>query len=83
MTAPAEQQAPAPPMPAPRRWKMWILTVCAIYPVITTLGYIVEAIAVGLPVWAHFLILAPIAVALLVFWIMPMLTKRFFPWLTR
>lgn len=83
MTAPTDQAAPARPMSPPRRWKMWLLTCFAIYPVITALGYLVQAVAGGLPVYAHFLILVPIAVALLIFLVMPALTRRFARWLTR
>jgi antibiotic biosynthesis monooxygenase (ABM) superfamily enzyme len=73
----------ARPVTAPKRWKLWILTCLAIYPVITVLGYIVQALAGGLPVYAHFLILVPAAVGLLVFLVMPTLTRRFARWLTR
>jgi antibiotic biosynthesis monooxygenase (ABM) superfamily enzyme len=71
------------PMTPPRRWKMWMLTCLVIYPVITALGYTMEHLAGGLPVWAHFLIMVPIAVALLVFLVMPALTARFSTWITR
>jgi antibiotic biosynthesis monooxygenase (ABM) superfamily enzyme len=80
-TPPVEQAAPRPP--TPKRWKVWLLTCFAIYPVITGLGYLVEKFTAGLPVWAHFLILVPIAVGLLVFLVMPTLTRRYAPWLTR
>ncbi|SDH35543.1 hypothetical protein [Nonomuraea jiangxiensis] len=83
MTAPADQAAPTRPVSPPRRWKMWLLTCLAIYPIITTLGYILQAVAGDLPVYAHFLILVPIAVALLIFSVMPTLTKRFGRWLSR
>ena len=71
------------PAAAPKRWKLWVLTCLAIYPVITALGYLVQALAGDMPLYAHFLILAPVAVALLVFWVMPALTRRFARWLTR
>jgi antibiotic biosynthesis monooxygenase (ABM) superfamily enzyme len=83
VTAPVDQAPPARPVTAPRRWKMWLLTCLAIYPVITGLGYLLQAVAGGLPVYAHFLILVPIAVALLVFVVMPALTRRFHRWITR
>jgi antibiotic biosynthesis monooxygenase (ABM) superfamily enzyme len=83
MTALVEQAAPVRPMKPPKRWKMWILTCVAIYPIITALGYVLAAVAETLPVWAHFLIMVPIAVALLIFFVMPALTKLFRPWLTR
>lgn len=73
----------ARPTAAPKRWKLWILTCLAIYPVITALGYLVSAFAEGLPLYTRFLILVPVAVALLVFVVMPALTRRFARWLTR
>ncbi|MEV5748452.1 hypothetical protein AB0L00_11600 [Actinoallomurus sp. NPDC052308] len=83
MTTPADPAAPVRPMTPPRRWKMWTLTCFAIYPIITALGYALAGLAAGLPVWAHFLIMVPIAVALLIFLVMPALTRLFRPWLTR
>ncbi|MCO5993839.1 hypothetical protein [Actinoallomurus rhizosphaericola] len=83
MTTSADQAAPVRAMAPPRRWKMWMLTCLAIYPIITALGYALAATAAGLPVWAHFLILVPIAVALLIFLVMPALTRLFRPWLIR
>ena len=83
MTAPAGQATPDRLAPYPKRWKMWVLTCLAIYPVITALGYVVQAVLGGLPVYQHFLILVPIAVGLLIFVVMPALTKRFGRWLTR
>ena len=83
MTAPVNQASPTRPTAPPKRWKLWLLTCCAIYPVITILGYIVQAVAGDLPVYAHFLILVPIAVGLLVFIVMPTLTRRFHRWMTR
>lgn len=78
---PAEQSTPRPAVP--KRWKLWLLTCFAIYPVITGLGYLVQEAAGGLDVWAHFLILVPVAVGLLVFLVMPTLTRRYARWLTR
>ena len=69
--------------PAPRRWKLWLLTCVVIYPVITGLGYVVAALGGALPLWAHFVIMVPIVVALLVFFAMPLLTRTFAAWLLR
>jgi len=62
---------------------MWVLTCVAIYPVITALGYLVQAALGDLPVYEHFLILVPVAVALLIFFVMPALTRWFGGWLAR
>lgn len=62
---------------------MWLLTCAAIYPVITGLGYSLAAVGASLPLWARFVIMVPIAVALLVFVVLPVLTKAFFGWITR
>ncbi|MHA7985232.1 hypothetical protein ACX9R5_05425 [Rathayibacter sp. CAU 1779] len=80
----AQDASPRPPASRPpRRWKLWLLTCAAIYPVITGLGYLLAATAGALPIWAHFVVMVPIAVALLVFIVMPLLTKAFFGWLAR
>jgi antibiotic biosynthesis monooxygenase (ABM) superfamily enzyme len=84
MTTMTTRPETARPMAAaPKRWKLWALTVLAIYPVITGLGYLLEATVPQLPLYAHFLILAPLAVALLMYVVMPTLTRRFGRWLTR
>lgn len=83
MTAPAARAARTRPASPPKRWKMWVLTCVAIYPIITALGYLLQARTPGLPVYAHFLIMVPIAVALLLFLVMPALTRLFRPWLSR
>lgn len=73
----------APPAPQVKRWKMWILTCVAIYPVITALGYLLQAVSPRLPMFARFLIMVPVAVALMIFLVMPALTKQFRTWLIR
>ncbi|WP_157530297.1 hypothetical protein [Microtetraspora niveoalba] len=72
-----------PPVAQPTRWKMWVLTCVAIYPIITAFGYLLQAVTPGLPVFAHFLIMVPAAVALLIFLVMPALTRLFRGWLIR
>ena len=67
----------------PKRWKLWILTCVAIYPVITALGYAISTLGESLPLYARFAFLVPVAVALLVFVVMPALTRRFARWLAR
>lgn len=62
---------------------MWVLTCVAIYPIITAFGYLLQAATPGLPVFAHFLIMVPTAVALLIFLVMPALTTFFRKWLIR
>jgi antibiotic biosynthesis monooxygenase (ABM) superfamily enzyme len=73
----------APPMAQLKRWKMWILTCLAIYPIITLFGYFLQAVTPRLPMFARFLIMVPVAVALLIFLVMPALTKLFRAWLIR
>ncbi|WP_066942255.1 hypothetical protein [Microtetraspora fusca] len=62
---------------------MWVLTCVAIYPIITALGYLLQATTPDLPVFAHFLIMVPAAVALLISLVMPTLTRLFRGWLVR
>ncbi|MBC6461415.1 hypothetical protein [Actinomadura sp. HBU206391] len=66
-----------------KRWKMWVLTCLAIYPIITAFGYLLQAAIPRLPMFVRFLIMVPVAVALLIFLVMPALTKLFGSWLIR
>lgn len=67
----------------PAKWKMWLLTVVGIYPLLTILvtatGPLLEPLAPPL----RLAIIVPIAVAAMVWVVMPFLTRRFAKWLTR
>lgn len=68
---------------APRRWKVWLLTVCGIYPVLTVLATILAPLIGGAPLSVRLAVIAPMTVAAMVWGVTPLLTRRFHGWLTR
>ncbi|GAA1965217.1 hypothetical protein [Catenulispora subtropica] len=60
-----------------------MLTVCGIYPVITVLALATGPLLRSLPVPLRLAILIPVAVAAMVWLVMPRLTRRFGAWLVR
>jgi antibiotic biosynthesis monooxygenase (ABM) superfamily enzyme len=67
----------------PTRWKLWLLTVCGIYPIITVLATATAPLLGALAVPLRLAVLIPIAVAAMVWIVMPALTSRFQTWLFR
>ncbi|MGF6889136.1 antibiotic biosynthesis monooxygenase (ABM) superfamily enzyme [Nocardia sp. GAS34] len=65
----------------PARWKLWLLTVCGIYPIITALATLTGPLLSELPVPVRLAVLIPIAVAAMVWIVMPALTSHFHGWL--
>ncbi|MET8874806.1 hypothetical protein [Nocardia sp. NPDC004604] len=78
-----ETLSPATQSAAPVKWKLWLLTVVGIYPLLTVLvtatGPLLEPLAPPL----RLAIIVPIAVAAMVWVVMPFLTRRCARWLTR
>jgi antibiotic biosynthesis monooxygenase (ABM) superfamily enzyme len=74
---------PSRPPGGPKRWKLWLLTVCGIYPVITILATLTGPVLGGLVVPLRLAVLIPVAVAAMVWIVMPALTRRFGAWLVR
>ncbi|MGF6881950.1 antibiotic biosynthesis monooxygenase (ABM) superfamily enzyme [Nocardia sp. GAS34] len=70
---------PAKPTP----WKLWLLTVCGIYPIITALVTATAPLLKDFAVPLRLAVLIPIAVAAMVWIVMPALTRRFHTWLFR
>ncbi|MFD4294687.1 hypothetical protein ACFWQG_15870 [Rhodococcus sp. NPDC058532] len=68
---------------APRRWKVWLLTVCGIYPVLTVLVTLLTPMLDGVPQPARLALIVPVAVASMVWVITPALTRRLHGWLSR
>lgn len=68
---------------SPRRWKVWLLTVCGIYPVITALVTVLDPIMADLAQPARLAVIVPVAVASTVWVITPIATRRLHGWLSR
>ncbi len=74
---------PMPTAPRPVRWKLWLLMVCGIYPIITLLVSMAEPLLRHLPMPLRFAVVVPIMVAVMVWLVLPQLQRRFGTWLTR
>ncbi|MFF3718658.1 hypothetical protein [Streptomyces prasinus] len=73
-----------PAVQAPvRRWKLWLLTVCAIYPTIVLLGLATNPVLEDLDLPVRLAVLVPVAAAAMVWQINPRLQRHFGAWLTR
>ncbi|GHE55680.1 hypothetical protein QWL27_27120 [Streptomyces thermocarboxydus] len=73
-----------PTVPAAvRRGKLWLLTVCGIYPTIVLLGLATDPVLGDLYLPVRLAVLVPAAAAAMVWQINPRLQRRFGAWLTR
>ncbi|WP_329523619.1 hypothetical protein OG983_05960 [Streptomyces jietaisiensis] len=68
---------------AVRRWKLWLLTVCGIYPTIVLLGLVTNPVLEDLYLPVRLAVLVPAAAAAMVWQINPRLQRYFGAWLTR
>lgn len=68
---------------APRRWKLWLLVVLAVYPLITLIATVAEPLLERLPLYGRFALLVPIMVALMLWLVVPAIHRAFGSWLTR
>jgi antibiotic biosynthesis monooxygenase (ABM) superfamily enzyme len=71
--------APAQPV----RWKLWLLMVGGIYPIITLLVAATEPLLRRLPLPAEFALVVPAMVAVMVWFVLPLLHRVFGGWLRR
>lgn len=62
---------------APVRHRQFLVTLLGVYPIITLLLYVVLPMTAGWPIWQTTLIVAPLMVAIMVFWLIPTI-QRFF-----
>lgn len=65
----------------PPRWKMWLLSACGIYPIITFTTVAAGPLLMPLSPPARFAIVTPVLSALMTWAIMPLLTRLFAPFL--
>jgi antibiotic biosynthesis monooxygenase (ABM) superfamily enzyme len=78
-----EHNHPATQSASPVKWKLWLLTVVGIYPLLTVLVTATAPLLDSLAPPLRLAIIVPIAVAAMVWVVMPFLTRRFARWLTR
>ncbi|MFI9503139.1 hypothetical protein [Nocardia sp. NPDC052566] len=73
----------AKPVARPAKWKLWLLTVVGLYPLLTVLVTVTNPLLENLIAPLRLLIIIPIAVAAMTWVIMPFLFKRCGAWLAR
>jgi antibiotic biosynthesis monooxygenase (ABM) superfamily enzyme len=65
----------------PPRWKMWLLSACGIYPIITLTTEAAGPLLMPLPPPARFAIVTPVLSALMTWAVMPLLSRLLAPFL--
>lgn len=70
-----------PASPAPPRWKMVLVTCAAIYPLINFLRWVAGFWLGKTSPWVTSLIMLPISISVMTYWLMPWLTRRLAFWL--
>jgi len=69
--------------PTPVRWKLWLLLVTSLYPVITITVTVAEPVLTRLPVYGRFALIVPVMVALMVWVVVPLIQRYLGAWLVR
>ena len=65
------------PRPARRAVTAALLTLIGVYPLITAIIYVVSPFTAGLEIWQRNLVVAPVMVAAMVYFMIPAILKRF------
>ena len=68
---------------APIRWKLWVLIVATLYPVITIAVTAAAPALDRLPLYGRFAVIVPTMVALMLWVVVPALHRVFGEWLSR
>jgi len=61
----------------PARWKIWLLSTCGIYPIITTITVIAGSRLAQLPPLGRFAVVAPLLSAIMTWLVMPGMSRLF------
>jgi antibiotic biosynthesis monooxygenase (ABM) superfamily enzyme len=79
--------APTGPGPAPKRWKQWVLSTAAVFPLTVVIPWVVHSIADFMALRTHDLVLkgaiATLISGVMVYWLMPALVRLAGRWLAR
>ncbi|NEW39592.1 hypothetical protein GV794_28585 [Nocardia cyriacigeorgica] len=70
-------------MTGPVRWKMWVLTLAGLYPLLCVLLTVTGPLLDSLATPVRLALILPIAVAAMTWIVMPFLTRRCDGWLAR
>ncbi|GAA5080188.1 hypothetical protein [Nocardia iowensis] len=79
----ASTEQGAPNVAHPAKWKFWLLTLVGLYPLLTGLVTVTGPLLEPLPTPLRLACILPVAVAAMVWGIMPVLTRCFAGWLMR
>lgn len=74
--------APRSRAPVPSRHRMALLTMVGVYPLITAIIYAVAPFTTGWEIWQRNLVVAPLMVAVMVYFMIPRIQTRFRRFLT-
>jgi len=85
MTATTELPEPAATRQVrpPRRWKLWMLLSCGIYPIITIVETIGDPVLRHLTRYEQFALVVPVMVAVMVWVVIPAIHRYFGSWMAR
>ncbi|MEI6209872.1 MAG: antibiotic biosynthesis monooxygenase [Desulfuromonadales bacterium] len=72
--------SPREPVPPPR-WKMAVVTMLAIYPVVNLMNIVLKPVIGGLSPWVGGLIATPVTILLMTYMVMPGMTRLLSRWL--
>ena len=67
----------------PARWKTYLLSLCAIYPILTVIAIVGQPLLAHLPLATRFAVITPVLTALMTWIMMPALSRIFARWLYR
>ena len=76
-----EHSTPTLAKAQPVTWKLWLLMSCGIYPIITLLAGVTQPLLSHLPMPLRFAVIVPVMVAVMVWFVLPQLHRRFGGWL--
>jgi antibiotic biosynthesis monooxygenase (ABM) superfamily enzyme len=65
----------------PTRWKTWMLSLCAIYPILTVMVIVAQPLLEYLPLAVRFAVITPVLTAVMTWIVMPVLSRLFARWL--
>jgi antibiotic biosynthesis monooxygenase (ABM) superfamily enzyme len=78
-----ERPTPAARTTGPRRWKMWVLLTCTIYPLLLVIVTVTDPFVHSLPAPVRFFAVVPLMTASVVWGVLPQIQRRFGGWLAR
>lgn len=73
---------PEPAPRAPSRHRLALILIVAVYPVITSVLYLLGPFTDGWSVWQRTIVIAPVMVGVMVYGLIPFIHRTFRPFLT-